>query len=109
METTCLTTSSAPAIASPCISRSTTAGQARIKLAILECDIPLDKARANYGGYGDIFKLLLRQSHAASSLDPAMPLEDELDITLWNIMDDADKYPRLDDIDAILITGSRKL
>ena len=73
-----------------------------IRIAVLECDTPLTKTREKYGGYGGVFTELL---HSAADVIH-MP-RDDLDISKWDVVNGAGEYPALDDIDAILITGSR--
>lgn len=73
-----------------------------LRIAILECDTPVDKVKAQYGGYGDVFRLLLETS--AATLDNLNPKAD-LKITKWDIVYGTE-YPNLEDIDAILLTGS---
>ena len=76
-----------------------------LRIAILECDTPLDGTRAKYGGYGGVFTALLKAG--ADALDvPGLSSTSGLDITTWDVVT-AQKYPELEDIDAILITGSR--
>jgi hypothetical protein len=72
-----------------------------LRIAILECDVPLPKTTAEYGGYGGVFEALLRPAAKALGLP-----DTALEITKWNILAEEDKYPKLEDIDAILITGS---
>ena len=73
-----------------------------VRLAILECDSPLSQTKARYGSYGGCFEALLRA--AATQTDPP---KDCLAISMHQIEVDPSNYPNLDDIDAILITGSR--
>lgn len=40
-------------------------------------------------------------------MDPPRPLSDVASITARNIVEDTEPYPPLDEVDAILITGSR--
>lgn len=111
-------------------------------LAILECDSPLSRTHAKYGGYGDVFTALLRSgaeslgtpdliisSDSSSNLnsnsdsngisnsiiDPKPEERNGADekgrrrrlrITKWNVEKDMQRYPALDDIDGILVTGS---
>ena len=72
-----------------------------VRLAMLECDTPLTRTREKYGGYGGVFTAQLYAG--ADALD--IPHSD-LEISLWDVVNHMDKYPSLDDIDAILITGS---
>lgn len=79
-----------------------------IRLAILECDTPLDRTRAKYGGYGGVFTALLQAGAVALGRSDLIGSKDGLQITKWNIERDLEKYPDTEDIDAILVTGSRK-
>jgi len=77
-----------------------------LRIAILECDTPLDKTREQFGGYGGVFKLLLQRG--ADRLNhPGLGSKEGLELSFFNVSTDGDKHPRLEDIDAILITGSR--
>ncbi|KAK2768907.1 hypothetical protein FQN53_006212 [Emmonsiellopsis sp. PD_33] len=77
-----------------------------LRIAVLESDVPLNNTQARYGGYGGVFEALLRSGatllNQPDTIDPTSGLE----ITKWNIVE-GDKYPNLEDIDAVLITGSR--
>ncbi|KAK3940317.1 putative gmp synthase [Diplogelasinospora grovesii] len=81
-----------------------------LRLAILETDTPLPGIVAKYkGGYGTIFTDMFRRAVAPS------PLESVLTISTHHIVPDnpssetswRSEYPPLDEIDGILITGSR--
>ena len=75
-----------------------------VRLAVLECDTPLPNTKAHYnGGYGGVFEALLTAGAKASSLSE---LSTWLTLTKHQIELNPENYPRLDDIDAILITGS---
>ena len=73
------------------------------RLAILDCDTPLDEAQAKYGTYSGMFEALLRQA-GQEQHRPA--LSDALVIAKWQVDRDGARYPEMDEIDAILITGS---
>lgn len=75
-----------------------------LRIAILECDTPLPNTEAKYGGYGGVFEKLLR-SGAGALRRP--DLGKGLQISKHQIQLDPENYPKLGDIDAILITGSR--
>lgn len=77
----------------------------RPRLAILECDTALPGITKKYGGYGGLFKVLLNAGARAEGFEK---LDDALDVTIYHIEDDPDNYPDLNDIDALLLTGSRK-
>lgn len=88
-----------------------------IRIAILEADTPLDQTRRDLGSYGGVFTALLHKAADASALPREM-----LQLTRWDIVNEPDGtteeiggmydwkrtrgYPRMEDIDAILITGS---
>ena len=80
-----------------------------IRLAILEADTPLDKTRATYGGYGDVFEALLQAATDDLGNPDIIDPQSGLDISMWNVEDHPDKYPKMEEIDAILITGSSEL
>lgn len=72
---------------------------------MLECDNPLPKTKDRFGGYGGVFEYLL--ARGAKALDsPSLDPSKDLQITKWQVEEHPDKYPQLEDIDAILITGS---
>lgn len=59
-----------------------------------------------YGSYGGVFEALLRS--AAESLKEEIPgIQDGLELTSWNVYQ-VEEYPKLENIDAILMTGSRE-
>jgi hypothetical protein len=76
-----------------------------LRIAILEADTPLEKTNAKYGGYGGVFKQLL-ESAADRLGHPGLSSRGGLQLTNWQIVEHKDTYPKLEDIDAILITGS---
>ena len=75
-----------------------------LRIAILECDEPIGRTKEKYGGYGGVFKALLQAAtqHIAQQ-DGESPIE--LDITKWDVVK-AELYPNLDNVDAVLLTGS---
>lgn len=74
-----------------------------LRIAVLECDTPVDKVKAELGGYGNIFKTLL--SSGADLLAKETGTRVSLDIRIFNVVND-EIYPTLDEIDAVLLTGS---
>jgi GMP synthase (glutamine-hydrolysing) len=72
-----------------------------IRLAILEADTPLTQTKAKFSSYGGVFANLFTRAAA-----PA-PLESVLSISYYDIVGSSATYPSLDEIDAILITGSK--
>jgi hypothetical protein len=77
-----------------------------VRLAILECDTPLPNTKAKYGGYGGVFEKLLNSGARALGRPDS---EVGLQISKYDVVSDLENYPKLDDIDAILITGSSAL
>jgi hypothetical protein len=75
-----------------------------IRLAILECDTPLPNTKARYGGYGGVFEALLQAG--INGLDRPDITPSGLQLSCYQIESHPETYPALDDIDAILITGS---
>ena len=98
-----------------------------LRLAILEADTPIGRARAKYGSYGGVFTSLLHRAADASHVP-----RERLEITGWDVVDGGAEeeegegegevedmggewavvrrkgYPRMRDVDAVLITGSRR-
>jgi len=75
-----------------------------LRIAVLKCDTPVPEVDRRYNGYGGVFRALLKSSAKAlnrENLDP----ETGLEVTEFDVVDD-DKYPNLEDIDAVLLTGS---
>ncbi|KAK2594765.1 hypothetical protein QQS21_007512 [Conoideocrella luteorostrata] len=76
-----------------------------LRLAILECDIPQRKTVARLGNFTGVFKALL--SAAAQTSSPPQDLADLVSISGHDVVNDLHSYPSLDDVDALLLTGSR--
>ena len=76
----------------------------RLRIAILECDEPVGKTKEKYGGYGNLFKELLENGaiHLANTTSGKLV---ELEITKFDVVN-KDIYPSLEDLDAVLLTGS---
>lgn len=80
--------------------------QQKIRLAILECDTALPQTAQKYGGYGGCFKALLS---AGAKAEGYCSVDEILDISIHHVEEmDSTAYPNMDNIDAILLTGSRK-
>ncbi|TAQ91580.1 hypothetical protein B7494_g50 [Chlorociboria aeruginascens] len=79
--------------------------QLPLRIAILETDTPLESIRAKHGTYGEIFTRLL-QSAADGLSHPALSSTAGLALTSWDVVTEQ-RYPRLEDIDAILMSGSK--
>jgi hypothetical protein len=79
--------------------------QLPLRIAVLECGAALPKTGAKYGGYGGAFKALLNSAADALS-HPSLSSSSGLQIFTFDVAN-AQVYPSLEDIDAILITGSK--
>ncbi|TVY52836.1 putative glutamine amidotransferase-like protein [Lachnellula cervina] len=79
--------------------------QLPLRIAVLECGAPLPKTASKYGGYGGVFKALLNSAADALSY-PNLSSTSGLQISSFDV-ESAQVYPSLEDIDAILITGSK--
>ena len=89
-----------------------------LRIAILECDIPIGNTRAKYGGYGNLFKELLLKGKdelvregrdggkEGVDLLPELDLP-ELDVTKFNVVDE-ELYPDIEEVDVVLVSGSRE-
>lgn len=80
-------------------SQLTMASSHTIRVAILECDTPIDSVREIYGSYGSIFSTLLQNARKESNL-----VTSELSISSYDVI--AGVYPERDSYDALLVTGS---
>ncbi|KAI9754160.1 MAG: NADPH-cytochrome P450 reductase [Chaenotheca gracillima] len=89
----------------------------RLRIAVLECDTPLDGTRSKYGDYGGVFTALLQAAASSISkenekLNPSKrlplgpPPDYGLDITKFDV-EKEETYPNPEDVDAVLLTGSR--
>jgi hypothetical protein len=76
-----------------------------LRIAVLECDTPPDATNTRYGGYRGVFTSLLKESARALDQPTRLDPETDLEITGWDIVN-GEEYPRLEDVDAILMTGS---
>lgn len=75
-----------------------------LRIAVLECDEAAPELKAKYGGYGGLFETRL---NAGAKLLSHISQED-LVVSKWDVVK-AREYPKIEDIDAVLLTGSRKL
>lgn len=76
-----------------------------LRIAILECDTPLPNTNSRYGGYGGVFRTLLTASAKALNQPGGLDSDIELDLSRWDVVNNTE-YPKLEDIDAVLLTGS---
>ena len=81
--------------------------QRPLRIAILECDTPAERTRARYGGggYGAVFKALL-DAGASEVSKVSGPDELMLQLTYWDVVSEK-RYPQIEDVDGVLLTGSR--
>lgn len=79
-----------------------------IRIAILECDKPLDSARRELGGHTGVFTRLFKS--AIDSLEhPRISPKEGVELSAYDVVDGQD-YPSLDSLrslDAVLVSGSR--
>ncbi|KAI8942488.1 hypothetical protein NX059_000554 [Plenodomus lindquistii] len=73
-----------------------------LRIAILECDTPPPAVVDKYGKYGAIFTTLLETAAQGVGLNP----KEDLVLSAFDVVT-AQEYPNLDDIDAVLISGSK--
>lgn len=76
-----------------------------LRIAILECDPPLKNTHSQYNGYREVFQALLESSVKTLNQPDQLIPENGLDISGWDIYR-SQEYPKLEDIDAVLLTGS---
>lgn len=77
-----------------------------IRVAILEADTPIGRTKEKYGGYGNLFKELLgKGTKLVAETDGGK--EAQLDVLKYDVVN-TESYPALENVDAVLITGSRK-
>ncbi|KAF2659080.1 class I glutamine amidotransferase-like protein [Lophiostoma macrostomum CBS 122681] len=77
-----------------------------LRIAILECDTPLLETKSKYGGYGGVFKALLEAAADALDQPDLISSKKGLELSTFDVVS-KQEYPELDDIDAVLMTGSR--
>ncbi|KAL8930929.1 MAG: hypothetical protein Q9208_000030 [Pyrenodesmia sp. 3 TL-2023] len=73
-----------------------------LRVAILECDTGLPKALAKYKRYGAISSALLESGAELAGLGKG-----DLDISIWDVVDEAGVFPELEDVDGVFLTGSK--
>lgn len=76
-----------------------------LRIAVLECDTPVPNTNAKYGGYAGVFKSLLRKTARALNEPEKLDPETGLEISQFDVVN-GDEYPKLEDVDAVLLTGS---
>lgn len=76
-----------------------------LRIAVLEADTPIPPINDRYGGYGGVFTSLLTSSAKALNKPDQLDSEKGLVISKWDVVSGTE-YPKLEDIDAVLISGS---
>lgn len=71
-----------------------------LRIAILECDTPIDPIKTKYGPYGDIFESHLKEGLRRINANVSLQL------TKVNVVQPFVDYPKPEDFDAVLLTGS---
>lgn len=74
-----------------------------LRIAILQCDTPPPHVVELYGKYDRIFTALLETAASELGLDP----KSDLELSAWDVVT-AQEYPDIDNVDAVLISGSSK-
>ena len=77
---------------------------AQLRIAVLECDTPIPSVVAGRGTYGDLFKALLTEGAARAGQHQRQL---SLQFSTHDVVT-AQKYPSLDEIDVVLLSGSSK-
>ncbi|CAI7641026.1 unnamed protein product [Penicillium pancosmium] len=80
--------------------------RAPLRIAVLEADTPIPPVDNRYGGYGGVFTSLLKSSAKALNKPEQLDPENGLVISKWDVVSGTE-YPKLEDIDAVLISGSK--
>lgn len=75
-----------------------------LRIAILQCDTPPPDVVAEYGKYDRIFTTLLEAAAEGLGLSP----KQDLVLSAFDVVS-AQEYPDLENIDAVLISGSSRL
>ncbi|KAH7043224.1 class I glutamine amidotransferase-like protein [Macrophomina phaseolina] len=78
-----------------------------IRIAVLECDTPMPDVVQEFGTYGNIFENLLKAGADALGQPDVITAEAGLQVTKWDVVNNEDSYPALDDVDAVLLSGSK--
>jgi hypothetical protein len=75
--------------------------KAPIRIAVLECDVTIGRLAE---GYGPIFQRLLTAAAVKIKNDDGR--SPTLEISWFNVVQKPETYPKLEDIDAVLLSGS---
>ncbi|RAK81312.1 Aldedh-domain-containing protein [Aspergillus fijiensis CBS 313.89] len=72
-----------------------------LRVAVLECDTPVDPILTKYGTYGDIFENHLKEG--LQKIETPVKLQ----LTKTNVVLPFAEYPKPEDFDVVLLTGSK--
>ncbi|KAM0556943.1 hypothetical protein ACHAPJ_005619 [Fusarium lateritium] len=75
------------------------------RLAVLECDTPFPSVNKERGSYGDIFRHLLEKGLKDEALG-SKGNDVSLELSKWDVVA-AQEYPKAEDVDGFLLTGSK--
>jgi hypothetical protein len=78
-----------------------------LRIAILECDTPPPDVVNRFGTYGNIFKTLLDAGADGLKQPDLLSSKKGLELSSFDVVYDT-KYPDLEDVDAVLISGSSR-
>lgn len=76
------------------------------RIAVIECDTPLPDVVQEFGTYGSIFEGLLKAGADALGQPDVISSQAGLQVTKWDVVNNKDSYPALEDVDAVLLSGS---
>lgn len=76
-----------------------------LRIAVLECDEPAGKTKERYGNYGGLFQKLL-ENGVKKVAEEDHGKRPALEVSRYDVVKDMDTYPTLEDVDAVLLTGS---
>ncbi|KAH8658037.1 Aldehyde/histidinol dehydrogenase [Xylariales sp. PMI_506] len=74
-----------------------------VRIAVLECDVPVPAVQASRGSYGDVFRDLLEKGLCGLRSEGEGV---QLELTKWDVVT-AQSYPDIENVDALLLTGSK--
>lgn len=77
-----------------------------LRIAILECDTPLEQVKKRFGSYGDVFTALLKSGADSLNEPDTISSSRGLEFSCYDVVNDMERYPDTNDIDAIFMTGS---
>ncbi|KAL2267162.1 hypothetical protein VTJ83DRAFT_4439 [Remersonia thermophila] len=78
-----------------------------LRLAVLEADTPVPRTDQTYHGYLGVFRHLFSRAAAPAPLDDLLVLTGHDVVCDGRLRPGSPAYPSLDDVDALLITGSK--